>query len=344
MAQTNSSSNGYQRILVATDFSPSSEAAVKQATWLARQSDATITLAHTLPDLRKAVHSVSYQAKVDLFYGEGSVFQREVRRESDARMRRMIESLNAVDLVVNYETLLGAPYIEITHAVQQEGYDLVLVGTRGLAAWQQFFVGSTAKRLIRKCPSSVWTVKAEHVGPPKSVLATTDFSEVSRRAVLEGLWVAQRASAAFHLLHVIDSADVPDDIISRIPEGSSFRHEISAEAKHRLDKFVESLNTDPNQIQQHLSFGAPWQEIGRFASHLNVDLIALGTVGRSGIQGVLLGNTAEKVLDTCDCSLLTVKPADFVSPIMPPFRPLHPEPNEAASMTEPLSGNDSLKG
>lgn len=325
---------GYKRILVAIDFSQHAESAMKQAVWLARQTGAKITLAHTLPDLRKAVHSVSYQARVDLFYGEGSVFQREVRQDSDTKMRRMIASLNAVDLNVKVKTLLGAPYAEITHAVQQEGYDLVLAGTRGLAAWEQFFVGSTAKRLIRKCPSSVWIVKAEHVGPPKAVLAATDFSDVSRRAVLEGLWVAQQASAEFHLLHVVDSMDVPEDIISRIPEGSSLRREINEEAKHRFDGFVESLNTDPDQVQRHLSFGTPWQEVGRLAKHLNIDLIALGTVGRSGIKGVLLGNTAEKVLGTCDCSILTVKPDGFVSPIDPAFWPLHPGPKDDGSKTE----------
>ena len=331
MTQQLSGNTGYRHILVATDFSPHAEAAVRQAVWLACKVGATITLAHTLPDLRKTVHSVSYQAKIDLLCGEGSVFQHEVRKDSDTRMRRMIVNLNAVDLDVKVETLLGAPYAEITHAVQQEGYDLVLAGTRGLAAWEQFFVGSTAMRLIRKCPSSVWIVKAEHVGPPKAVLAATDFSDVSRRAVLEGLWVAQQASAEFHLLHVVDSMDVPDDIISRIPEGSSLRREINEEAKHRFDEFVESLNTDPEKIQRHLSFGTPWQEVGRLAKHLNIDLIALGTVGRSGIKGVLLGNTAEKVLGTCDCSILTVKPADFVSPIMPAFWPLHPGQNKGAN-------------
>jgi universal stress protein E len=55
------------------------------------------------------------------------------------------------------------------------------------------------------------------------------------------------------------------------------------------------------------------------------DVIAMGTVGRSGIRGMLLGNIAEKVLATCDCSILTVKPDDFVSPIQPAFWPLHPE-------------------
>lgn len=314
----------YKRILAAIDFSPYAEAAARQAVWLARQGGGTITLVHILPDFRSVVLSASHQAKVDLFYGEGSVFQHEVRQESDAKMRKMIGDLDATDLDVKVETLLGAPYAEITHAVQQEGYDLVLAGTRGLAAWEQFFVGSTTKRLIRKCPSSVWIVKAEHAGPPKAVLAATDFSDVSRRAVLEGLRVAQLASAEFHVLHVVDSRDVPEDIISRVPQGSSLRHEINEEAKHRFDGFVESLNTDPEKVQRHLSFGTPWQEVGRLAKHLKIDLIAMGTVGRSGIKGVFLGNTAERVLATCDCSILTVKPADFVSPIMPPFWTLHP--------------------
>lgn len=330
MTQQRSEAAGCRHILVAIDFSPHAEAAVRQAVWLARKVGARLTLAHTLPDLRKAVHSLSYQAKIDLLSGEGSVFEREVRQASDTKMRRMIVNLNAVDLDLKFETLLGTPYAEISHAAQQEGYDLVLAGTRGLAAWEQFLVGSTAKRLIRKCPSSVWIVKAEHVGPPKAVLAATDFSEVSRRAVMEGLWVAQQASAQFHLLHVVDSMDVPEDIISRIPEGSSLRSEINEEAKHRFDGFVDSLSTDPDRVHRHFSFGTPWQEVGRLAKHLNIDLIAMGTVGRSGIKGMLMGNTAEKVLATCDCSILTVKPADFASPIAPAYWPLHPGPKGGA--------------
>ena len=229
---------GYQHILVATDFSSHADAALKQAVWLARQSGAKITLAHTLPDLRRAVHSVSYQAKMDLLYGEGSVFQREVRQASDDKLCQMVVDLNAADLDVKIKTLLGTPYAEIIHATQEEGYDLVLAGTRGLAAWEQFFVGSTAKRLIRKCPSSVWIVKAEHVGPPKVVLAATDFSDVSRRAVLEGLRIAQHASAEFHLLHVIDSMDVPDEILSGIPDFGSLRREINDDAERRFDEFL----------------------------------------------------------------------------------------------------------
>jgi len=329
----------YTRILVATDFSPHADAALQQAVWLARQSGATITLAHTLPDLRRAMLSSSYQARLDLFYGEGDRFQREIRQESDTQMRRLIVKLNAMDLNIKFETLLGEPFVEIIHAVQEEHYDLVLAGTRGLAAWEQFFIGSTAKRLIRKCPASVWIAKEGQVSPPKVVLAATDFSDTSVKAVNQALWVAQQAGAEFHLIHIIDSMDIPEDVISKIPEGNSLRNEINAEAKKRLESFVESAGIDGSRIRLHLAWGTPWKDICRTAQHLHADLIALGTVGRSGIKGMLLGNTAEKVLGACDCSVLTVKPDGFTSPIAPACWPLHPGPKDETSTTEHREGN-----
>ena len=180
------------RILVATDFLPHSEAALKQAIWLARHSRAKIVLAHVLPDFGKAVLSASRDAQYDMIYGEGEKLQQEIREESDARMKLLIKKLAAEDLGIRCETLVGDPAVSIVRAVLQEEYDLVLVGTRGQAAWEQFIMGSTAKRLIRLCPSPVWTVKAKPDAPSKIVLAATDFSETSRTAVSLGRAIAAR--------------------------------------------------------------------------------------------------------------------------------------------------------
>ena len=246
---------GYERILVATDFSPHAEAALKQAVWLARQNGAKIVVMHTLPDRLREVHSETMRAQLDMIYGEGETVPRELRLKSEARMQQMIVDLKATDLDIRFATLPGEPFVELTHAVQEEGFDLVLAGSRGLAAWEQFLVGSTAKRLIRKCPSSVWIVKAEHVGPPKKVLAATDFSEVSRRAAREGLWIAQQASAEFHLLHLIDyQTDVPQDVVTQLPLDVPLRREVNELAHKNLETFVESLDTDSTKIHRHLSW------------------------------------------------------------------------------------------
>jgi len=314
----------FNNILVATDFSPHTDAALRQAIWLARAASAKITLAHSLPDLRRLMYSASLQARMDLLYGEGNQFQQEIRQKSNDAMRKKIVDLKATDLAVTYETLLGEPYVQLTHAVQAEAYDLVMAGSRGLAKWKNFLVGSTAKRLIRKCPASVWIVKAEHVHPPKVILAPTDFSDVSLKAVIHGLRLSQITGAQFHLLHVTASLDLPESYLFPLPELESVRKEITESATARLETILNSLSADRNQLQVHLLEGTPWKEIQRLTKQLAADLIVMGNVGRSGIKGVLLGNTAEKVLDTCDCSILTVKPDDFVCPIPPAVWPLHP--------------------
>jgi nucleotide-binding universal stress UspA family protein len=303
----------FKNILVAVDFSATSDAAWKQAIWLAKQTESSVTLLHAIADSTPLVRSNSV---LDALFDQASS-DIQLQNDSDRSLRRMVTESKVDDMDVECVTVLGEPFVEIIQLVQEEGYDLVLAGSQGHSALERFFVGSTAKRLIRKCPSAVWIVKPEHIDSMNVVLAATDFSHVSHKAVIHGLKIAKQAGAQFHLLHVIDSKDVPEDLVSHIPKGSTMRNEINEEAKRRFGEFIETLDQDGIEIHSHLSFGTPWQEIQRIIKEKNVDLLAMGTVGRSGIRGLLLGNTAERILDTCDCSILTVKPDGFVSPIAP---------------------------
>jgi nucleotide-binding universal stress UspA family protein len=65
----------------------------------------------------------------------------------------------------------------------------------------------------------------------------------------------------------------------------------------------------------HLVKGEPSDAIVYLVRKLRIDLLVMGTVCRTGIPGFIIGNTAERVLDTVDCSVLTVKPEGFVSPV-----------------------------
>lgn len=310
----------YKRILVATDFSPPASAALQQAVWIATATGASVDVLHTIPSFQRLAPSVTGPEvgfQLDFLVNEGESLEdleAEAVRDAEVKMRRMMEQIPD-PVMLRPAVQIGEAYAEITLSVLREGYDLVLVGTRGLAPWEQFLVGSTAKRLIRNCPSSVWIVKAEHFAPPKTILAATDFSEASRKAVMEGLMIAEHVDATLHLIHVVDSNDVPEDLISHIPQGSSLKQEIIKEATERLDDFVETLPVDRARIQTHLLWGTPWQEIQHAVKDIGADLVVIGTVGRSGIVGLLLGNTAEKLLDVCDCSILTTKPDNFRSPL-----------------------------
>lgn len=214
--------------------------------------------------------------------------------------------------------------MELIHAVQSEKYDLVAAGTHGTSGWEHLWVGGTAKRLIRKCPCSALIVKAEHAEPPRVVLAGTDFSEVSLKAAREATCIAQHANAEFHLLHVIDTMGIPEEVLVATERTSRLRQEISDEAICRIDDFLERSACNVERTQIHLAWGTPWKEIQILAERIQADLVAMGTVGRGGIQGLLLGNTAENVLSTSGASVLTVKPDGFASPIEPAEWELHP--------------------
>jgi len=320
---------GFPKILLATDFSSSADAALQQAVWAAKEFGARLVLTHVVSNLPAAIFAAPIEARQEFFYGDPQVFQRSIRQRSNERLKEIVSGLHLANLDIGYETLVGEPFVKIIQAVQEDQYDLVVVGTRGLSPWKRFLLGSTAKRLVRKCPSSVWVVKPHSTSPPKSILVATDLSEVSRRAVEQAIWIAKKAQSQLHILHVIEG----EEFLDMLPDTAStktLRKEIQTQAEAGLEEFLHSMSCPATGLSSHLAWGVPWREINRHAELFASDLIVIGTVGRSGVKGLLLGNTADKVLSLCDCSILAVKPVDFVSPIEPPILPLHEDsaPNE----------------
>lgn len=325
----NSPFAGYRGVLAATDFSDHGMAALRRAVWVAERTCKRLVVAHVVADIRKAIHHTSYRSRIEFLEGNEEHFQRELRREADNKLKRQILGLGSTGVEIRYETLLGEPYEELVHSVQQEGYDLVVAGTRGHSALKHLVLGSTAKRLIRKCPASVWIVKDKEIKPPTSILAAVDMSEVSRLALDQAIWMARQAEAPLHILHVIESTGLSADLLDTNvagPPAKPLREVIQTEIEQQLERFLSSVESAGIKTTKHLLWGSPAHETVRLATDLKSDLIVLGTVGRSGVEGLLLGNTAESVLTHCDCDILTVKPAGFVSPIKPASWPLHPGP------------------
>ena len=89
-----------------------------------------------------------------------------------------------------------------------------------------------------------------------------------------------------------------------------------------LDNLVNTYGTKADRDavdyvnpQLHLIKGDAKHIVPTIARELDVDLIVMGTVARTGIAGFFMGNTAESILTQLDCSVLTVKPPGFISPV-----------------------------
>lgn len=309
-----------QKILVGIDFSSQSEAALAQAIWLAERTGAEVAIAHVLSDVRKAMIDMPTDARWQLVAGDVDAFERSLRSKSDAKLDTLVAPYAQRGLNIRRMTLLGVPSVELIHAVLKEKHDLVVTGTKGQGALKRVFIGSTAENLIRKCPAPVWVVKEQ--APLGMILAPVDFSAVSEKSLRVAGSIAQQASAKLLVLHAIGNP-VAEELAS-LGESADFAASQSA-GQTRLSELVAqnvaaSVTTELQVVDEQAATA-----IVDAVERVGVNLVVMGSVSRSGLPGYLLGNTAERVLRSTDCSMLTVKPDGFISPIDPPFWKLHPD-------------------
>jgi nucleotide-binding universal stress UspA family protein len=314
----------FQKILVPVDFSDASLVALSRAVTLARAFDATVTVVHVIPPVsRGGDPAIGPDAMMVDWRSPASASELDHRlREGATRgLQTAVDPYLGHGTDVDCRTLWGAPFIEVIHLVQEEAFDLVVVGTRGRSAIARMLVGSTSTKLVRKCPCPVWVVKPDAKMPFDAILAPVDFSEVSRDSLRLAGDLAARLNASLHVVHVF--AREHDYLLDLMPEEDfdsrpPRRHELISQ----LRAFARSSGVTIEPIL-HVKQGDVTPQILSTAEEVDAGLIVMGTLGRVGVAGLLIGNTAEKVLHTSCRSLLAIKPPGYVSPV--PARLAHAE-------------------
>jgi len=143
---------GYRRILMATDFSPVSEAAVEEAARLARESGATLWILHVYQS--PAVAAVPYMPADS--YLESLV---AARTEAETRMQRLLSRDALRDLQVRAVVTKGLPGSQIVETAIREKADLIVMGTHGRRGVTRFLLGSVAAMVIAVAPCPVLTIR-----------------------------------------------------------------------------------------------------------------------------------------------------------------------------------------
>jgi nucleotide-binding universal stress UspA family protein len=142
----------FQRILVATDFSPASAPAVEQAVKMARRDGALLLIAHAYqePGLVELSHA---PAKV---YEE---WDHALREGVERKLRPLVEHARKEGVEAQALLLTGFADEAIVEAAKQQGADLIVMGTHGRRGASRLFLGSVASRVISTAPCPVMTVR-----------------------------------------------------------------------------------------------------------------------------------------------------------------------------------------
>ncbi len=141
----------------------------------------------------------------------------------------------------------------------------------------------------------------------KKILAPIDFSEHSKDALKYAINFAKIFNSKLYLIYVLEPVIYPADFSMGQVVFPSMDVEMDTRAKEELDKLAE------REIGQQLSYetivktGKPFVEINETASELNIDLIIIASHGESGVEHILFGSTAEKVVRKAPCPVLSLR-------------------------------------
>lgn len=142
----------------------------------------------------------------------------------------------------------------------------------------------------------------------KHILCPVDFSDYSDYAMSYAAMLAGKFEAKLTLLHVVAPAMVPlpGDAMTPMMRQVDIA-DIADTCKERLAKAAGDFAKSGFAINCRVTNGVPFMEILRVAEELGVDLIVMGTHGRSGLAQIMIGSVAERVVRKACCPVLTVK-------------------------------------
>lgn len=273
----------FKRILCPIDFSPGAEQALKFATRLAIQHNSELIVFHAW-HLPAAAYTLEYPMPPEV--------TQEILGEAQSRLELAAEkSRKSGALQVRTELVSGIAWVEITRMLDNRGIDLCVIGAHGHSALSRVFLGSVAEKVVRHAHCSVLVI------PPNcepraftNVLVPTDFSASAETAMKLAASLVDRAGT-LHLMHCIE---LPVMYGTRsIPP-----FDYDASATEWLAREAAKLNGQAGvQVVTSYRVGPPVPEILDVLEHkAAMDLVVMGSHGRTGIKRVLLGSVAERIV------------------------------------------------
>lgn len=293
-----------RRLLVPLDFSPASFRAYHYARALAECFGGELALLHVVPPSMLPEWGYAHLARRDeqLKVGARHKLEDFVRAQGPAAAR-----------VKHLLVRAGDPHFQIPAAAREHAADLVVIGTHGDSVVPHCLLSNTAEQVVRRAPCPVWVVPGLSGGdadvlpvllPLQRILVATDFSAASRKALRYGVALAREFEATLHLVHV-----VPTVLPADVSHLSIILQEAAMEEAARRDLArlcAEELPADLRVVTAVCS-GNPFLEIDKEALRVRAGLIIVSTHGHTGLRYLMLGSTAQHVVQHASVPVLVVR-------------------------------------
>lgn len=271
--------------ILATDFSPAALGAANAAAFARNAMGVKVIVLTVLDSSSEASPSAKQQAKE---------WRAGIERDAHAYMDA--HGLGGA----KFEIAEGESTTQIISAAKKHKADLIIVGRRGSHGDKQRALGTTARRLVRKSPVSVLVARREFTGKVRRVGVSTDFSSGADLALRRAEAIATALGlATVEVLHSVE--ETPWAFAALSKEG--FLEERYAAAEHHIKRHADAVKAGGGpDLRLVIGEGRPSEAISALARGRGLDLLCMGSHG-SGGTSLMLGSTAERVLDLTPCSI-----------------------------------------
>ncbi len=306
----------YNRILMAIPYHYMKQESIAHAVNVAKMHNAKLTLFGVVEDIEKEYENwLTTKLPEDLLQ---KAYEAQLAALQD-RVQKLKPSYDQVDCVA----VKGIPFVEIIKQVKAGSHDLLILDAVIERPGRKRFLGSTTKHVLRKCPCPVLCLR-ENTKPGKIVAAVDVLDDkdgadkLNRKVLTHAHDLAQREGAELHVVYA--QQPIGEPMLSTWGIGSAemlvgMEADLLANAQDKLVKLTEAVCGGTDGMILQVLLGSPRDVLPAYVNDQLIELLAMGTVSRTGIKGFLIGNTAESILNEVTCAVLALKPDGFVSTV-----------------------------
>lgn len=289
-----------KRILCPVDFSEFSVRAYRHALSLADHYRSKLVALHIVEVWRQA--SASFAATVSLY----EEYRQSLLGSGKEQLQEFVKKHTHCEVPLELGVGDGMAPDAILSFAQEQKSELIVMGTHGLRGFDHLMLGSVTDRVMRKAICPVMAVRERprdlaaagqeqhYTHRLERIVACTDFSKDSERALNYAISAAAEYDAELTLLHVLEGVS-----------GAAKTEQAVAEATERLRKLIPPDTYKALKFKTAVRIGKPYQQIIQFAQETQTDLTTMGVRGRGALDIAVFGSTTYRVMQLGPCPVLT---------------------------------------
>lgn len=289
-------SAAFEKILLSTDGSEFSEGAVREAIKLAKKCSSTVSVLHVL----------GYNPEFDALAPQ---LEEKLEKEARAHLESVLARARNEGVEVTASVQKGEnPYQDIVDESIRNNSSLIVMGRRGRTGLKRLMMGSVTARVIGHAHCNVLVVPKAAQVEFRNILVATDGSAYSKAAASEAIALARQNDSMLTVIAVVPSdVATPTDIDFTVNKGELLGEKEARNAEKNAREVKEAAEKEGVAVKAYVVSGKPSEAIIQTAGERQADLIVLGSHGRTGVERLLMGSVAERVIVLASCAVLVVK-------------------------------------